>query len=171
MEKNLQKRGFLGTRYSYSRKRYVFFFLLLSILGAWLNAQGGWVKDFSYHRTVVLPFLFHNYTTTGFNWYMAGIFDDILGFTTTLIGIYGFKKLAGVEILDLYERRYFLIPVVAYIVADAVAFLNFNNYYTGVTSLSDYGIYWNILQYFILVPAMIMADSLLILYRTKKEVG
>ena len=148
------------------RRRFLFLFIMLGILGAWLNAQGGWVKDFSYHRIVVLPFLFHNYTTTGFEWYVAGVFDDLLRFSANLVEIYGFKKLSGIRDLDIYSRRYFAIPVVVYLLADLVAFLNFNNYYSGITSISDYGIYWNVLQYFIMVPAFILSDALLLGYST-----
>lgn len=136
------------------------------MLGAWLNAQGGWVKDFSYHRVVVLPFLFQNFTTTGYQWYIAGIFDDLLGLTSNLVGIYGFKKLTQLEPLNKYKPKYFIIPLLVYLVVDFVAFLNFNNYYSGVTDISRYGEIWNILQYFGLIPAFILMDSLLILYDT-----
>lgn len=148
------------------KRRLLFFFILLGILGAWLNAQGGWVKDFSYNRVVVLPFLFNNYTTTGFNWYLAGIFDDLLGFTANLVGIYGFKKLANMRLLDVYSRKYFLLPIIVYLATDFLAFLNFNSYYQGITSISDYGIYWNVFQYFLMLPAFVLSDSFLILYDT-----
>lgn len=150
------------------RERFLFIFILLAILGAWLNAQGGWVKDFSYNRVVTLPFLLSNYTTTGFSWYLVGIFDDLLGLTSNLIGIYGFKRLANLSPLNRYGRKYFLIPLISYLIVDFVSFLNFNNYYNGTTSISLYGEYWNILQYFGLVPSFVLTDSLLILYKTGK---
>lgn len=150
------------------KKRSIFIFLLLGILGAWLNAQGGWVKDFSYNRIVVLPFFFQNYTTTGFQWYLVGIFDDLLGFASNLVGIYGFKRLVNIAPLNTYRRRYFIIPVIVYLVVDLFSFLNFNNYYNGITDIALYGEYWNLMQYFGLVPAFVLADCLLILYNIEK---
>ena len=153
--------------YHANKSRLLILSILLSILGAWLNAPGGWVKYFSYHRVVILPFLFHNYTTTGFMWYLAGLFDDLAGFSANLVGLYGFKKITNIGELSVYSRRYFAIPIAVYLVTDFIAFLNFNNYYAGITSISDYGLYWNIFQYFIMVPCFILSDLLLLLYKPR----
>ncbi len=154
-----------------NRKRLIIIFILLSILGAWLNAQGGWVKDFSYNRTVTLPFLFTDYHTTGFMWYLVGIFDDLVGFSSNLIGIYGFKRLSGLTELNIYDEKYFAIPLAVYLIGDFAAFLNFNSYYAGYTSVSMYGEIWNLYQYFLLIPAFVLTDVLLLTYKTEKYVG
>lgn len=154
-----------------NRAKLILFFLMLSILGAWLNAQGGWVKDFAYNRSVTLPFLFANYQTTGFMWYLAGIFDDVLGLVSNLVGIYGFKRLVAPEELNIYGSRYFIVPLLAYFAGDIAAFLNYNGYYNGTTSVLRYGELWNIYQYFVLVPALILTDLLLLTYKTKRYDG
>ncbi len=164
MRNSYSRKSGLGQSYKLGNPRILAFFILIGILGAWLNAQGGWVKDFSYQKTVVLPLLFHNYTTSGFSWYLVGIFDDLGGFFSNLIGIYGFRRISKLDVLSVYSRKYFLIPVAVYLITDFFAFLNFNNYYSGVTTLSDYGLYWNILQYFIMIPCFILADLFLLLY-------
>lgn len=151
--------------FAMNRTRFLILFIMLGILGAWMNAQGGWVKDFSYQKTVVLPFLFENYTTTGFAWYLVGLFDDLLGFSANLVGIYGFRRITDIGVLSIYGRKYFILPIVAYLITDLFAFLNFRNYYAGITSLSDYGLYWNILQYFVMIPCFILADLFVLLYR------
>ncbi len=169
LEETVSRNSKVYRFYNANRSRLLILSILLSILGAWLNAQGGWVKDFSYHRVVILPFLLHNYTTTGFMWYLTGIFDDLAGFAANLVGIYGFKRLTSLEELSLYTRKYFVIPIAGYLITDFVAFLNFNNYYSGITSISDYGLYWNIFQYFLMVPFFILSDLFLILYKTVPE--
>lgn len=145
--------------------RFLILFIMMGIFGAWLNAQGGWVKDFSYHRVVVLPFLFKNYTTSGLDWYFAGIADDIVGLLGNLIGIYGFKRFIRIRSLNIYSRRFFLIPITVYLVIDLIAFWNFYSYWTGFTSISLYGIYWNFIQYFGLLPSFILSDLLLLMYK------
>ncbi len=161
----------LGDYLESNRKRAVLFFILLAIFGSWLNAQGGWVKDFSYNRSVTLPFLFAEYHTTGFVWYLTGVFDDLLGVAANLVGISGFKRLIGLEELNTYRRKYFVVPLAAYLIGDFAAFLNFNSYYIGTTSISRYGELWNIYQYFILIPSLILMDILLLMYSTKKYGG
>lgn len=154
-----------------NRAKLILFFLMLSILGAWLNAQGGWVKDFAYNKSVTLPFLFSNYYTTGFMWYLAGMFDDLLGLASNLVGIYGFKKLVSPPEINIYRRKYFIIPLIVYFAGDIAAFLNYNSYYNGFTSVSLYGELWNIYQYFVLIPALILADLFLLTYRTERYNG
>lgn len=150
-----------------NRRKLLILFIMMGIFGAWLNAQGGWVKDFSYHRTVVLPFLFRNFTTTGLNWYFAGLADGLTGLFGNLIGIYGFKYLSGIQELNVYRRKLFVIPLIVYFVGDIVAFGNFYNYWIGVTGITLYGMYWNILQYFVLLPAFILTDLLLLMYKIR----
>lgn len=149
-----------------NRKRLILIFIMMGILGAWLNAQGGWVKDFCYNRTITLPFLFSEYYTTSFNWYIVGLFDDLVGLTGNLLGIYGLKRLIGPKEIDIYSRKYFILPLIAYLVTDGVAFLNFYRYYSGVINIELYGELWNVLQYFLLLPSLILTDLLLLTYQT-----
>lgn len=146
-------------------RKWFILFVLFSIFGAWLNAQGGWVKDFSYHRVVVLPFLFRDFQTTGLQWYIAGVFDGLLGLAGNLIGIYGVKRLLPFSDIDRYRKAYFIIPLAIYLVTDFAAFINYHNYWVGITSIDLYGKYWNIFEYFIMVPSFVLTDILLILYR------
>ncbi len=139
-------------------------FLLIAIGGTWLNVQGGWVKDFSFHRIVYLPLLFHIYTVSGMEWYTLGVLDDLLGFGGNIIGIYGLKRVLKIPYLDIIDKRYFIIPVVTYLVADLLAFYSFYNYYEGTLSLSYYGTYWNGLLYFIMLPSLLITDVLLFYY-------
>lgn len=139
-------------------------FLLFAIGGTWLNVQGGWVKDFSFHRIVYLPLLFHTYTISGMNWYILGLLDDLLGFGGNMIGIYGLKRILKINYLNIIDKKYFIIPVVTYIAADVLAFYSFYSYYMGSLSLSNYGTYWNGLLYFVMLPSLLVADLLLFYY-------
>lgn len=137
--------------------------ILMIAFGSWLNAQGGWVKDFAFNKTVVLPFLFKNYYTSGFDWYMVGIFDDISGLALNILGFLLVRSSGTFSKFTRFSSRNFLIPLAIYLMLDFVAFLNFSSYYSGSTSLSDYGLYWNIIQYFGMLPALFAADFMIIM--------
>ena len=149
-------------------KEYIFLVAVLMItFGSWLNAQGGWVKDFSYNRTVVLPFLFKNYYTSGFDWYLIGIFDDLAGLSLNILGFLILRESGMFSKASRFSRRTFIVPVVVYLVFDLLAFLNFASYYSGSTTLSDYGLYWNIIQYFAMLPALFAADISIIMSKSR----
>jgi hypothetical protein len=141
-----------------SRESIFIIAVLMIAFGSWMNAQGGWVKDFAFSKTVELPFLFKDYYTSGFNWYMVGIVDDLVGFALNIAGFIILRRSGLFSRFARFGKNAFILPLAVYLFLDAVAFLNFTVYYSGMRNISTYGIYWNIIQYFGMLPAFFATD-------------
>lgn len=145
--------------------------ILMIAFGSWLNAQGGWVKDFAFNKTVVLPFLFKNYYTSGFIWYLVGIFDDIFGLILNVLGFLLLRKSGILSKFARFKKNIFVLPLIVYILLDIIAFINFNLYYSGSVSLNNYGLYWNIIQYFGMLPALFATDLAIIMSKSSTSLN
>jgi hypothetical protein len=140
------------------RQLYFIISLALSFVGAWVNAQGQWVKDFSYSRVVNLPLLSFNLTTSGVTWYLVGLFDDLLGTGMNVVGLILAKQYSNLD-FPLLKRSYlFLVFLGAYLILDMFNFTIFLDYYYGSLPIALYGEMWNSVLYFLMLPLLFLCD-------------
>ncbi len=145
------------------RQFYFIVALAMAFIGAWINAQGQWVKDFSYNRVVNLPLLFYNFSTSGAAWYSVGFFDDLLGTGMNVIGIIMAKRYSQLNLSILKSRYLFLVFLGAYILLDMFNYGLFLEYYYGSLSIVIYGQAWNSILYFMMLPMLLLCDLSILL--------
>lgn len=138
--------------------------LFFIVFGSWLNAQGGWIKDFSQYRTINLPLLFITFSTSGISWYLVGLFYDITGLFLGLLGIYMIRFYVDYPIKGLVKKRIFVFTIIVYLVFDFLSFYYFLLYYRGMVSNTLYGYVWNDSEYFVMLPLLIISDFLVFAY-------
>ncbi len=132
-------------------------FLMIAVIGGWINAQGDWVKDFAYHKVVGLPLFAWNFSVTGITWYMVGIIDDLLGAGMIIIGLIMFRRHSDIDIAALRKFTLFLPLIAVYGALDFTGYYLFHSYYFGSLSLSLYGEEWNTILYFGMMPMLLLS--------------
>jgi hypothetical protein len=142
-------------------------FLMMAVVGGWVNAQGEWVKDFAYHRVVGLPFLAWNFTVSGITWYMIGIFDDLLGVFMIIFGLIMFRRYSDVDVAAISSFRIAIPLLVLYGFLDFIGYYLFSSYYFGNLSLKLYGDAWNTILYFGIMPLLLL--SCIVILGARKE--
>ena len=80
-------------------------FLMMAVIGGWINAQGEWVKDVAYNRIVGLPLFGWNFSVSGITWYMVGIFDDLLGVFMIIFGLIMFRRHTNIDVAAIHSFR------------------------------------------------------------------
>ena len=142
-------------------------FLMMAVIGGWINAQGEWVKDFAYHRIVRLPLFEWNFTVSGITWYKVGIFDDLLGVFMIIFGLIMFRRHSYVDIAAIASFWIAIPFLVLYGFLDFIGYYLFSSYYFGNFSLTLYGEAWNTILYFGMMPLLLIAC--VIILGSKKE--
>ena len=132
-------------------------FLMMAVIGGWINAQGEWVKDFAYHRIVGLPLFGWNFTVSGITWYKVGIIDDLLGVFMIIFGLIMFRRHSYVDIGVIASFRIAIPFLVLYGFLDFIGYYLFSSYYFGNFSLTLYGEAWNTILYFGMMPLLLIA--------------
>ena len=132
-------------------------FLMMAVIGGWINAQGEWVKDFAYPRIVRLPLFEWNFTVSGITWYKVGIFDDLLGVFMIIFGLIMFRRHSYVDIAAIASFRIAIPFLVLYGFFDFIGYYLFTSYYFGNFSLTLYGEAWNTILYFGMMPLLLLA--------------
>ena len=132
-------------------------FLMIAVIGGWINAQGDWVKDFAYNRVVGLPLLAWNFTVSGITWYKVGIFDDLLGAGMMVSGLILFRKHSDIDIAAIRSFKTALPFLAVYVILDFIGYYLFSSYYYGNLSLTIYGDVWNTMIYFGMMPVLLLS--------------
>ncbi len=135
---------------------------MIAIVGSWINAQGDWVKDFAYIKSVDIPLFAWNFSVSGIVWYEVGIFDDLLGVTLMITGLTMFRKFSEIDISVFRNYLYFIPFLSGYLALDLIVFLIYRTYYVGVISLSLYGEVWNTILYFGMMPLLLISCLIII---------
>jgi hypothetical protein len=133
------------------------FFLMMAVLGGWINAQGEWVKDFAYHRVVGLPLFAWNFSVSGVTWYKVGIIDDLLGVFMIIFGLIMFRRHSDIDVAAIHSFRLAIPFLVLYGFLDYIGYYLFSSYYFGNFSLTLYGEAWNAILYFGMMPLLLIA--------------
>lgn len=139
---------------------------MMIVFGSWLNAQGGWIKDFAQYDVVNLPLLFITFSTSGATWYAVGITEDIVGLFLNLSGIYLIRRNISDRFSGLIRRPYFLVTVFIYLVFDFISYYYYILYNLGRVSLENYGYVWNDSEYFVMLPMLLLSDIIMFFYRS-----
>ncbi|MGC8506226.1 MAG: hypothetical protein ACP5NK_05925 [Thermoplasmata archaeon] len=132
-------------------------YLMMAVMGGWVNAQGQWVKDFSYSKVVNLPLFAWTFTTSGVSWYSVGLFDDILGTSMIITGLIMFRRHSQINIGLVRNFLLFIPFIAAYFVMDGINFYLFLSYYYGNLPIALYGEIWNTVLYFGMLPMLILS--------------
>lgn len=132
-------------------------FLLIAIIGAWINAQGDWVKDFAYNKVVGLPLFTWSFSVSGITWYLVGDFDDLLGIFMIIIGLIMFRRHSDIDVNLIKNFKLFIPFIVIYGILDFAGYYLFHSYYFGTLPLSLYGEEWNTMLYFGMMPMLILS--------------
>ncbi len=143
------------------------FFLMMAVLGGWINAQGEWVKDFAYHRVVGLPLFAWNFSVSGVTWYKVGIIDDLLGVFMIIFGLIMFRRHSDIDVAAIHSFRLAIPFLVLYGFLDYIGYYLFSSYYFGNFSLTLYGEAWNTILYFGMMPLLLIAC--IIILGSRKE--
>ncbi|MCL4451230.1 MAG: hypothetical protein M1327_01215 [Candidatus Thermoplasmatota archaeon] len=131
-------------------------FLMIAVIGGWINAQGDWVKDFAYNRVVGLPLFAWNFTVSGMTWYKVGILDDFLGAGMMIFGLIMFRKHSGIDIAAIRSFKTAIPFLAIYVILDFIGYYLFSSYYYGNLSLTLYGDVWNTMLYFGMMPVLLL---------------
>lgn len=150
-----------------SWKLFPYAAILMILFGSWLNAQGGWIKDFAQYRTVNLPLLFITFSTSGPNWYLVGMVEDISGLLLALGGVYLIRYILAGRLVGVLEKPYFIITVMVYILFDFISSYYYYLYNAGSVTLVNYGYVWNDSEYFAMLPMFLLSCLLMMAYRKK----
>ncbi|MGC8514796.1 MAG: hypothetical protein ACP5OC_01505 [Thermoplasmata archaeon] len=142
-------------------------FLMMAVIGGWINAQGEWVKDFAYHRVVGLPLFAWNFSVSGITWYDVGIFDDLLGVFMIIFGLIMFRRHSDVDVAAIRSFSLAIPFLVSYGFFDFIGYYLFSSYYFGNFSLTLYGEAWNTILYFVMMPLLLL--SCVIILGARKE--
>lgn len=111
-------------------KQFLFF------VSGCLLFQSFWMRDFSLDHTVYLPLLYHDITISGYHWLLLSYLYDLIG--------------CGIVAYSL--RSYiWLIP---YLLADSLVFYAWHLWFISQLSVYAYGIIWNDLLYFVMLPSI-----------------
>ena len=132
-------------------------YIMMAVIGGWVNAQGQWVKDFSYSKVVNLPLFAWRFTSTGVSWYSVGMFDDILGTLMVIAGLIMFRRHSQINLRIVGNFLLFIPFLAAYFVMDGVNAYLFLSYYYGSLSIALYGEIWNTVLYFGMLPMLILS--------------
>ena len=132
-------------------------FLIMAVIGGWINAQGEWVKDVAYNRIVGLPLFGWNFSVSGITWYMVGIFDDLLGVFMIIFGLIMFRRHTNIDVEAIRSFRLAIPFLVLYGFFDFIGYYLFSSYYFGNFSLTLYGEAWNTILYFGMMPLLLIA--------------
>lgn len=141
--------------------------VLMIVFGSWLNAQGGWIKDFGQYSTVNLPLLFVTFSTSGKIWYFFGLSEDLIGLALNLTGLYFLRGSVVTEIKWKLRKPYFLVSISIYLIFDFLSLYYFLLYESGSVSLEIYGYVWNDSEYFVMLPMLILSDIMVFFYRQR----
>ena len=138
------------------------FYIMMAVIGGWVNAQGQWVKDFSYSRVVNLPLFAWTFTSTGVSWYSVGMFDDLLGTVMIIAGLIMFRRHSQINLRIVGNFLLFIPFLAAYFVMDGVNAYLFLSYYYGSLSITLYGEIWNTVLYFGMLPMLILSCMIIL---------
>ena len=132
-------------------------YIMMAVIGGWVNAQGQWVKDFSYSKVVNLPLFAWTFTASGVSWYSVGMFDDILGTVMIITGLIMFRRHSQIDLRIVRNFLFFIPFLAAYFVMDFANVYLFLSYYYGSLSITLYGEIWNTVLYFGMLPMLILS--------------
>lgn len=149
-------------RNKFRKDMFSLIYLMMAVIGGWVNAQGQWVKDFSYTKIVDLPLLAWNFTTTGMSWYEVGLFDDVLGTLMIIIGLIMFRRHSDMDLHLIRNYLIFLPFIIAYFAMDIVNAFLFVSFYYGNISIGVYGEIWNTVLYFGMMPMLLLASVIIL---------
>ncbi len=143
--------------------------VMMVVFGSWLNAQGGWIKDFAQYDTVNLPLLFITFSTSGTAWYAVGITEDITGLLLNVSGIYLLRRVFKDRFSGMIVRPYFIVTIAVYLAFDFISYYFFLQYNSGSVSLANYGYVWNDSEYFVMLPMLFLSDIIMFFYSGRQH--
>lgn len=112
--------------------------------------QAWWMRDFSASYYVGLPLFYKSGMVLGTEWFFMSMCVEIIA----LIMMFASQ----------YDKLHLnlLYPMLFYVAGDIIAIVSFFQYKAFHMALATYGIIWNDALYFIMIPAIIITNALLL---------
>lgn len=111
-----------------------------------------WNRDWSFSAVVGLPFIYHNLSISGYNWFRLSILQEYVGYLILIVGL---------ELYTIKNRKiYLLFPVL--VSSDIILWINYK--FVLPLSLFVYGLVWNGVLYFVMIPI----TAIIVIKKSKK---
>jgi hypothetical protein len=161
--------------------------LITAIAGGWLNCLGAWSKDYAAGRVVYVPFVISDVGLPGEVWYSIGLLLDFIGLLLLGYGAYKIGKASYIgwrayrvrfgheynpdkqkslrlRMLESLLNEYFIpIGLAGYVTSDFAIYMAWTmRYYYGIDNffgVFTYGAFWNNLQFFVMLPCMLLLSG------------
>lgn len=103
-----------------------------------------WNRDFSAFNPVELPLIYTDVSISGANWFILSLIQEWIGYSIIVLGL---------EIYSSKNRGAYALFI---LIAMCDILLIFNYIINAGPNLSLYGIVWNDILYFVMIPTLII---------------